>query len=190
MNGSAGGLRCPACCRRRVRSIIFEHVFDRGSRGESLRLLSRAFAALSFIALVTPALRAQGAPFLGQRLPEDPAVRLGTLANGLAYYIKRNGYPEHRAELRLVVNAGSVLEDEDQRGIAHLLEHMAFDGSTHFPKHAIWDYLQRGWPFTDLLTGDQRVESLTTSELQAAIRRYLDPTHYVQVSLIPEDSKS
>ncbi len=143
MNAAVEWLRCSARCRRRVRGVIFEHVFDRGSHGEALRLLSRAFAALTFLALVPSAARAQGAPFPGQRLPEDPAIRRGTLANGLAYYIERNGYPAHRAELRLVVNAGSVLEDEDQRGLAHLLEHMAFDGSTHFPKHAIWDYLER-----------------------------------------------
>jgi zinc protease len=78
-----------------------------------------------------------------QPLPEDSSIRIGRLRNGLTYYLKHDGYPAHRAELRLVVNAGSVLEDADQRGLAHLLEHMAFDGSTHFPKGGIWDYLER-----------------------------------------------
>ncbi len=143
MSATARWPRCSARCRRRVHRVIFQHAFDHGSGGEASRLLSRAFAALALLALVTPAARAQGAASAERRLPEDPAIRLGTLANGLTYYIKHNGYPAHRAELRLVVNAGSVLEDEDQRGLAHLLEHMAFDGSTHFPKHGIWDYLER-----------------------------------------------
>ena len=75
-------------------------------------------------------------------LPVDPALTIGTLPNGLRYYIRVNHSPAHRAELRLVVNAGSVLEDEDQRGLAHFLEHMAFNGTTHFPKHALIDYLE------------------------------------------------
>jgi len=75
-------------------------------------------------------------------LPVDPALTVGTLPNGLRYYIRVNHTPAHRAELRLVVNAGSVLEDEDQRGLAHFLEHMAFNGTTHFPKHALIDYLE------------------------------------------------
>ncbi|HEX6535950.1 MAG TPA: insulinase family protein [Gemmatimonadaceae bacterium] len=112
----------------------------------SLPLLRRfgllaSLGALSFVA-PRPAL-AQRDSSLARRLPEDPAIRSGRLPNGLTYYVLHNGYPAHRAELRLVVNAGSVLEDDDQRGLAHLLEHMAFDGSTHFPKHAIWDYLER-----------------------------------------------
>jgi len=73
----------------------------------------------------------------------DTSVIQGVLPNGLHYYVKKNSYPAHRAELRLVVNAGSILEDDTQRGLAHILEHMAFDGSTHFPKHALWDYLER-----------------------------------------------
>jgi zinc protease len=73
----------------------------------------------------------------------DPALTVGTLPNGLRYYIRVNHSPAHRAELRLVVNAGSVLEDEDQRGLAHFLEHMAFNGTTHFPRHALIDYLER-----------------------------------------------
>src|SRR6476661_8099502 len=62
-------------------------------------------------------------------LPRDPHVIVGTLPNGLRYYIRRNAKPEKRAELRLVVNVGSILEDDDQRGLAHFLEHMAFNGT-------------------------------------------------------------
>ena len=64
------------------------------------------------------------------------------LPNGLHYYVRKNGKPEHRAELRLVVNAGSILEDDDQQGLAHFVEHMAFNGTTHFAKNEIIDYLR------------------------------------------------
>lgn len=75
-------------------------------------------------------------------LPIDPAVRTGTLENGLRWYIRTNARPEKRAELRLVVNAGSVLEDDDQRGLAHFLEHMAFNGTRRFAKNDIVKYLE------------------------------------------------
>ena len=73
----------------------------------------------------------------------DTAVVRGRLENGLAYYIRRNAEPPGRAELRLVVNAGSVLEDDDQRGLAHFLEHMAFNGTRRFREHEIVDFLER-----------------------------------------------
>lgn len=72
----------------------------------------------------------------------DKDVRTGTLPNGLRYYVRENTWPEERAELRLVVNAGSVLEDDDQRGMAHALEHMAFRGTQRFPGNAMDEYLQ------------------------------------------------
>jgi zinc protease len=75
-------------------------------------------------------------------LPVDPAVRIGTLFNGLKYYVRRNAKPEKRAELRLVVNAGSILEDDDQRGLAHFIEHMAFNGTKSFAKNDIVKYLE------------------------------------------------
>jgi zinc protease len=75
-------------------------------------------------------------------LPLDKAVRTGMLPNGLRYYVRENTWPEERAELRLVVNAGSVLEDDDQRGMAHALEHMAFRGTTQFPGNSMDEYLQ------------------------------------------------
>jgi zinc protease len=75
-------------------------------------------------------------------LPFDPAVKRGRLPNGMSYYIRRNGRPEHRAALRLAINAGSVLEQEDQRGLAHLLEHMAFNGSKHFAPGELVGFLE------------------------------------------------
>lgn len=79
---------------------------------------------------------------LTDALPFDTSVTVGTLPNGFKYYIRRNVHPEHRAELRLIVRAGSNNEDDDQRGLAHLVEHMAFDGSTHFAKRTLVDYLE------------------------------------------------
>jgi zinc protease len=72
----------------------------------------------------------------------DPALTVGTLPNGLRYYLRANTMPAHRVEMRLAVNAGSLLEDQDQRGYAHFLEHMAFNGTTHFPHGAFVDFLE------------------------------------------------
>ncbi len=79
---------------------------------------------------------------LDEILPQDPAVLTGELDNGLRYYVRQNGRPENRAFLRLVVRAGSVLEDDDQRGLAHFVEHMAFNGTKNFEKTELLDYLQ------------------------------------------------
>ncbi len=78
----------------------------------------------------------------GQVMPTDPQVKIGTLSNGLTYYIRKNSLPEKRVEMRLVVNAGSILEDDDQLGLAHFMEHMNFNGTTHFPKNELVSYLQ------------------------------------------------
>ncbi len=75
-------------------------------------------------------------------LPIDPDIRVGKLANGLTYYIKQHHKPESRAALRLAVNAGAVQEDDDQRGLAHFVEHMAFNGTKRFEKMAIVNYLE------------------------------------------------
>jgi len=80
---------------------------------------------------------------LNQPIPADPAVKIGKLPNGLTYYIQKNLKPEKKMELRLVVNTGSILEDPDQRGLAHFMEHMNFNGSKHFPKNELVDYLQK-----------------------------------------------
>src|SRR4030095_12037011 len=72
---------------------------------------------------------------LNHLIPVDPNVKIGKLPNGLTYYIQKTLKPEKKMELRLVVNAGSILEDADQRGLAHFMEHMNFNGSKHFPKN-------------------------------------------------------
>ena len=75
-------------------------------------------------------------------IPVDRAVRHGVLPNGLTYFIRRNSKPVHRAELRLAVNSGSIQEDDDQLGVAHFVEHMCFNGSAHFKKNELVDYLE------------------------------------------------
>src|SRR5215831_6407145 len=78
---------------------------------------------------------------LSQQMPVDPEVLVGALPNGLRFYVRNNGKPAREAELRLVVKAGSVLEDDDQRGLAHYVEHMLFEGTEHFPGNGIDQFL-------------------------------------------------
>jgi zinc protease len=75
-------------------------------------------------------------------IPYSPKLVKGQLANGLTYYIQKNAKPEQKVEMRLVVKAGSVLEDEDQQGLAHFTEHMAFNGSRHFKKNELVSFLE------------------------------------------------
>lgn len=77
-----------------------------------------------------------------KKLPFDPNVKTGKLKNGLTYYIKKNAKPESKVTLRLVVNAGSILESDEQLGLAHFMEHMNFNGTKRFPKNKLVDYLQ------------------------------------------------
>ncbi|NDC40970.1 MAG: insulinase family protein, partial [Chitinophagia bacterium] len=79
---------------------------------------------------------------LAAPLPHDPAVVTGKLPNGLTYYIKQNSKPTNKVELRLVVKAGSVLETDQQRGLAHFMEHMNFNGTKNFRKNELVSYLQ------------------------------------------------
>jgi zinc protease len=84
---------------------------------------------------------AETAP-LTQQIPVDPLITTGQLSNGLRYYVRANNRPEQRAEVRLVVNAGSILEDADQQGLAHFVEHMAFNGTKNFPKQDVIAFMQ------------------------------------------------
>jgi zinc protease len=103
-----------------------------------MKLLKLLLAAT----LVCCAALASAAPDPATPLPLDPQIKVGKLANGLTYYIQQNRRPEKRVELRLVVKAGSVLEDEDQLGLAHFTEHMAFNGSANFKRHELVSWLQ------------------------------------------------
>src|SRR5689334_11527595 len=111
------------------------------------RILNSAVLALT---LAAPALAQQKTPAtaatapipLTTPLPTDQKVKIGTLPNGIRYYIRKNAKPEKRAELRLVVNAGSTLETNDQLGLAHFVEHTAFNGTKHFAKNDLVKYLE------------------------------------------------
>lgn len=97
---------------------------------------------LCLLLLTASLLSASLAPQIAQiPLPVNPDILHGTLENGLKYYIVQNAKPANRAELRLYVDAGSILEDEDQLGLAHFCEHMAFNGTKHFAKSEVVDYL-------------------------------------------------
>jgi len=79
---------------------------------------------------------------LDAKLKTDPTMRTGTLANGMRYYIRKNAKPEHRAEMRLALHVGSIMENDSQQGLAHLCEHMAFNGTKTFSKNTLIDYLE------------------------------------------------
>ncbi len=79
---------------------------------------------------------------LDDEIPVQPSITKGKFENGLTFYIRNNKKPENRAQLFLVVNAGSILENDDQQGLAHFCEHMAFNGTENFKKHELIDYLE------------------------------------------------
>lgn len=79
---------------------------------------------------------------LTDSIPKDPAVKIGKLKNGLTYYVRQNKKPEQKVELRLVIKAGSILEDDNQQGLAHMAEHMAFNGTKNYKKNDIVSFLQ------------------------------------------------
>ena len=108
----------------------------------------KSFAALALASFLTvlPGLRAQGPAFehAASDLAPEPRAIFGTLPNGLRYVVLPNSEPKGRASLRLLVTVGSLHEREDERGLAHFLEHEAFKGSTHFPPGTLIEQLQRG----------------------------------------------
>ena len=109
--------------------------------------LIKGLAPVLSLVLIAPLTHSQPGPgplaaALTAPIPLDTQVTCGRLSNGITYYIRRNEKPEHRAELRLVVNAGSILENDSQQGLAHLVEHMAFNGTRDFKKQEIVDYLE------------------------------------------------
>jgi zinc protease len=125
-----------------------------------LRLLKLLVASLTLLTIFG-IIHAQNTP-----IPMDKRFKIGKLPNGMTYYICKNAKPEKRVELRLAVNAGAVQEDDNQLGMAHLVEHMCFNGTAHFPKNDLIHYLQSvGVGFGDGINGytsfDETVYMLT-----------------------------
>ena len=108
-----------------------------------MRSRVRVFVCGVLLLILTPESRAQRTFQSGEILTPDRSILIGKLENGLTYYIKENTKPGKRADLRLVVKAGSVLEDDDQQGLAHFVEHMAFNGTKNFPKQDLINYLEK-----------------------------------------------
>jgi zinc protease len=132
-----------------------------------------ALALAAPASLAAPAQAQAQAPSAATDLRPDPAVRFGVLPNGMHYEIMRNATPPHNASLRLRIGAGSLYERDDQRGIAHFIEHMAFNGTTHVPKGEFIKRLERAGlkfgPDTNAVTDfDQTVYMLDLPETDAA----------------------
>ena len=102
------------------------------------KMITRAWAILMLIAGGLNFASAQEVP----PLPTDSKVRIGKLDNGLTYYIRHNELPEKQADFYIAQKVGSILEEDNQRGLAHFLEHMCFNGTTHFPGNSLREYLE------------------------------------------------
>ena len=100
------------------------------------------FFLSSFLLVISILLTAQTKFNLTDKIPQDPKVSKGVLANGMTYYVRANGESKNRADLYLVVKAGSIDEDDDQQGLAHFCEHMSFNGTKNFPKHELINYFE------------------------------------------------
>ncbi len=104
-----------------------------------MKKFARFFSLLIVALMLLPAtVKAQQLPALGV----DPEVRIGTLPNGLTYYIRHNEYPKGQADFYIAQKVGSILEDDNQRGLAHFLEHMCFNGTTNYPEKNLINYLE------------------------------------------------
>ena len=101
-----------------------------------------ATAGMSYAQLGASGSKKEKKSDLTAKVPIDKKVRMGKLDNGITYYIRANKKPEGRVQFRLAVNAGSVLEDEDQLGLAHFTEHMAFNGTEYYPHNELINKLQ------------------------------------------------
>ena len=114
-----------------------------------MKKINKVFRSLVAAAIVTTLLFVTGCSSSkvqskcnGNQLVSDSAIKEGKLDNGMSYFIRENGQPKNRIQLRLVVKAGACMEDEDQKGVAHFVEHMCFNGTEHFEKSAIVDYFE------------------------------------------------
>lgn len=107
-----------------------------------MRRISILFSLLMAILMAAPAMAQSPEEIMSQQFPIDKDVRYGVLPNGLTYYIRHNEEPKNRAEFHIAQKVGSILEEDNQRGLAHFLEHMAFNGLEHFPGKSMLEYFQ------------------------------------------------
>ena len=114
-----------------------------------MKKLKSLFVALAATAVLASAFMVTGCSSSqvqsksnGNQLVMDSSIKQGKLDNGMSYFILKNSEPKNRIQLRLVVKAGSCMEDEDQKGVAHFVEHLCFNGTEHFEKSAIVDYFE------------------------------------------------
>ncbi len=105
--------------------------------------MKHLFRSLLVIALIVCCNFQQALAQQQPPIPIDPNVRIGKLDNGLTYYLRKNNLPANRADFYIAQKVGSIQEEENQRGLAHFLEHMCFNGTTHFPGDALKQYLER-----------------------------------------------
>ena len=145
----------------------------------------RLFAVLLLMmAVFSVSIQAQQMP----PIPVDDAVRIGKLDNGLTYYIRHNDYPEHRVNFYIAQRVGTMQEDDNQQGLAHFLEHMAFNGSEHFPGLGILDFtrslglnfggdLNAGTGFTHTVYNVNNVPSTRQSALDSCLLILKDWSH-------------
>lgn len=126
-------------------------------------LITKAFFAVAcLMTLMSFSASAQEMP----QLPVDPNVRIGKLDNGLTYYIRHNETPKGQADFYIAQKVGSVLEEDNQRGLAHFLEHMCFNGTTHFPGNGLRDWLESigvkfGWNLNAYTSIDETVYNIS-----------------------------
>ncbi len=117
-------------------------------------------------------------------IPVDSTVRIGHLSNGLTYYIKYNNWPENRASFYLAQRVGSLQEEDNQRGLAHFLEHMCFNGSEHFPGNRVDSF------FESMGANDGGRRSITsTTSRQPSVKRNLTVACWCSTTG-PTDSRS
>ncbi len=107
-----------------------------------MRQFSTKFKALAFLGLLLFTGTSFSANAQSMEIPNDPNVRIGQLDNGLTYYIRHNKHPEKRADFYIAQKVGSIQENPDQLGLAHFLEHMCFNGTTHYPGDSLKKYLE------------------------------------------------
>ncbi len=151
--------------------------------------MSLALAAVSALCLM-------GQPMQLQPMPIDPEVRYGKLDNGLTYYIRHNENPKQRAEFYIAQNVGAILENDDQNGLAHFLEHMAFNGTEHYPGKGIINYFESigvrfGYNINAYTSLDETVYNLSDvpTEREGVIDSALLVLHdwSCSISLLPEE---